>query len=177
MFIDVQQVPPEGLAVERDIPADSLSFEEGNRLLDRVHVSGRLTPVDEGAFCLLGSLDASVETGCVRCLEPFVLKVRERLDLFYLPQSANRGPKKIKDEELELKEKDLAVSFYRDDKIDLTHMIREQVLLALPMKSLCNDDCRGLCPECGTNLNLSSCSCVRDTVDPRLATLKTLLKP
>lgn len=177
MFIDVKEVPPEGQAVERDIPADSLSLEMGIRILDQAHISGRLTPADEGAFCLLGSLDAPVETECVRCLEPFVLKVHERLDLLYMPRSANVGPKRVKDEELELSEKDLAVSFYRDDRIDLAQMIREQVYLALPMKPLCKEDCRGLCPECGTNLNLSSCSCVRDTVDPRLATLKTLLKP
>ena len=177
MYIDVQQVPSEGQAVERDIPAESLNLEDGITLLDRVHVSGRLTPADDEAFCLMGSLDASVETGCVRCLEAFVLKLHEPLDLLYRPHSANVRPKKVKDEELELEEKDLAVSFYRDDKIDLSHMIREQVYLALPMKPLCNDGCRGLCPECGTNLNLSSCSCIRDTVDPRLATLKTLLKP
>ncbi len=177
MFIDVKEVPLEGQAVERDIPAGSLSLETGIRLLDQAHISGRLTPADEGAFCLLGNLDAPVETACVRCLEPFVLKVHERLDLLYMPHSANVGPKKVKDEELELSEKDLAVSFYRDHQIDLAQMVREQVYLALPMKPLCKDDCRGLCPECGTNLNLSSCSCVRDTVDPRLATLKTLLKP
>jgi uncharacterized protein len=177
MFIDVKEVPPEGQAVERNIPADKLGLETGIRLLGEAHVSGRLTPADEGAFCLLGSLDAPVETACVRCLEPYVLEVHESLDLLYMPHSANVGPKKVKDEELELSEKDLAVSFYRDDRIDLAQMIREQVYLALPMKPLCKDDCRGLCPECGTNLNLSSCSCVGDSIDPRLATLKTLLKP
>lgn len=177
MFIDLKEVPPEGQAVEGDISADRLSLEAGIRLVGEAHISGKLTPADEGAFCLLGELDAPVETECVRCLEPFVLKVHEKLDLLYLPHSDNVGPKRVKDEELELSEKDLAVSFYRDDQIDLAHMIREQVYLALPMKPLCKDECRGLCPECGTNLNLSSCSCVRDTLDPRLATLKTLLKP
>ncbi len=107
---------------------------------------------------------------------PFLSTIHEELDLLYLPQSKNVGAGAEKEEERELEEEDLAVSFYRDDKIDLNQMIWEQVYLALPMKPLCKDDCRGLCPQCGTNLNLSQCNCERDFVDPRLAALKSLLK-
>jgi uncharacterized protein len=102
------------------------------------------------------------------------MEIHQDLDLLYLPQSENVGQEDC--EERELSDKDLAVGFYQDDKIDLSQMIWEQVYLALPMKPLCKEDCRGLCPQCGTNLNLSMCSCDRETVDPRLATLKTLLK-
>jgi uncharacterized protein len=176
MFIDVQKVPPEGRPIEQDISAETIRPQEGLRLIDRVRVTGRLSPVEEGTFCMLGNMDASVETGCVRCLEPFVLEVHEKLDLLYLPQSKNVGPESAEDEERELSDEDLAVAYYRDDKIDLSLMIWEQVNLALPMKPLCKQDCRGLCPQCGTNQNLSACDCVREVVDPRLAILKTLLK-
>jgi uncharacterized protein len=174
MFIDIQHVPPEGLPVERDIPAENLSVQEEMRLVGRVLVSGRLYPVDKGAFCIRGRMDTSVEIGCVRCLEPFSMEIHQDVDLLYLPQSENVAPED--DEERELSDRDMAVGFYQGDKIDLNQMIWEQVYLALPMKPLCNEDCRGLCPQCGTNLNLSMCSCERETVDPRLATLKTLLK-
>jgi uncharacterized protein len=174
MYIDIQHVPPEGLPVERDIPAESLGTQEDLRLIGRILVSGQLYPVDGGAFSFRGRLDTAVETGCVRCLELFAMDIHQDLDLLYLHQSENVGPED--DEERELFDKDMAVGFYQDDKIDLKHMIWEQVYLALPMKPLCKEDCRGLCPQCGTNLNLSTCSCERETVDPRLATLKALLK-
>jgi uncharacterized protein len=72
---------------------------------------------------------------------------------------------------------ELAVSFYRNDEIDLAHMIWEQIVLALPMKPVCKTDCQGLCPDCGVNRNIKTCSCVRDTVDPRWESLKSLLEP
>jgi uncharacterized protein len=174
MFIDVQQVPPEGLPVECGIAADRLSPQEDLRLAERIVVSGRLYPVDARSFCLRGRMSTAVETECVRCLEPFVMKVEQQLDLLYLPQSENVGSGE--DEERELSDQDMAVGFYRDDEIDLSQMIWEQVYLALPMKPLCKQDCRGLCQECGTNLNLTSCSCDREKADPRLSILKTLLK-
>ncbi len=182
MFIDVQCVSPEGELINRVIPAESTipiesqSPQDNVRLVNSTKISARLSPVEEGSFRMLGKMDASVETNCVRCLESFVMTIHEELDLLYLSQSKNMGAGAEKDEERELEEEDLAVSFYRDDKIDLNQMIWEQVYLALPMKPLCKDDCRGLCPHCGTNLNLSKCNCERDFVDPRLAALKSLLK-
>jgi uncharacterized protein len=119
-------------------------------------------------------MSAAVELDCVRCLEPFRLDLEEALDLLFLPPSANAGSNK---EEHELKDEDLAVSFYRDDEIDLSLLIREQLYLALPMKPICRADCAGLCPACGANLNLTRCDCARETVDPRLASLRALLKP
>jgi uncharacterized protein len=175
MFIDLLRVPPEGQEVKFDLPAERLPLDKTEfRLVERVQVSGRLQGVDEVAFRLGGLLVATVELPCVRCLEPSAIDIHEALDLLFLPPSANVGPGK--DEERELKVEDLAVSFYQDDRIDLSLLVREQIYLALPMKPICRVDCQGLCPECGTNLNLSSCGCARKSVDPRLANLKTLLK-
>jgi uncharacterized protein len=174
MFIDIQDVPREGLPIERDFSAESLGTQDDLRPIDRVVVSGRLYPIDEGAFCFRGRMETSVETVCVRCLKLFVIEMHEDLNLIYLPHSQNVGPSV--DEERELSDKDMAIGFYRDDRIDLNQMIWEQINLALPMKPLCKEDCRGLCQQCGTDLNLSKCGCERESVDPRLASLKTLLK-
>jgi uncharacterized protein len=76
--------------------------------------------------------------------------------------------------ERQIEEDDLSTAFYDNDEIDLGQLMREQFYLSIPMKPLCGDDCRGLCPICGTNLNRGACECKREWEDPRLAVLKTL---
>ena len=175
MFIDLLHVPPDGCELHVALPAEACAFDRNElRLVDEVHLSGRLEHADDQSFHLRGSMVAALELDCVRCLEPLRLNLEEALDLLFLPHAANVASSK--DEERELKDEDLAVSFYQDARIDLSLLIREQIYLALPMKPICRANCSGLCPECGANLNLSSCNCVRETVDPRLASLKRLLK-
>ena len=92
------------------------------------------------------------------------------LDLRYVPQAENTG-----EVEQEIGDDDLATAYYREGMLDLVELMREQFVLALPMKPLCAEDCRGLCPECGTNLNKGQCGCTPRWEDPRLAALKSLL--
>ena len=73
-------------------------------------------------------------------------------------------------------EADAGVSFYKDDTIDLGELMRDEFYLALPMKPLCRPDCKGLCPMCGVNWNRETCTCKAEWTDPRLDSLKTLLK-
>jgi uncharacterized protein len=88
-----------------------------------------------------------------------------------VPASANTGA-----EEQEIEDDDLDTAYYRDGVIDLAELVREQLYLALPMKPLCQEACRGLCSECGTNLNSGACACTHDWEDPRLAPLKALAR-
>ncbi len=125
---------------------------------------------DKNRFRLVGQLTAELELPCSRCLEPFRLPVDGRFDLRYLPASDVQ----TEAVEAEVQEDDLETSYYRDDQIDLNELIREQFYLALPMKPLCREDCRGLCPQCGTNLNAGACACAPVWEDPRLAVLKGL---
>lgn len=174
MFIDLLQVPPEGRELDIAVSPDQCPIDRTElRLIEAMHLSGRLNHADHAAFHLRGSMAAAVELECVRCLEPFRLDLEEALDLLFLPPSANVGSS---DEEHELKDDDLSVSFYHDDQIDLSLLIREQLYLALPMKPVCRADCAGLCPTCGVNRNLTQCECARESIDPRMASLKTLLK-
>jgi uncharacterized protein len=78
-------------------------------------------------------------------------------------------------DEHEVPAEDLGVAFYDGDAIDLGQLVREQFYLSLPMKPLCRQDCAGLCPECGTNLNVSRCECEHRWIDPRMAALEQLL--
>jgi uncharacterized protein len=124
---------------------------------------------DKDKFRLVGTAKTELELGCSRCLEPFRLVVDAPFDIRYLPFSeASSEP------EREVEEEDLETSYYRDDQIDLNELLREQFYLALPMKPLCEENCRGLCPQCGTNLNVGSCGCAPTWEDPRLAGLKAL---
>jgi uncharacterized protein len=124
---------------------------------------------DKEKFRLEGRTSTELELACSRCLEPFRLPVDAAFDLRYLPASAMSG-----ESEAEIADDDLETSYYRDDRIDLNELLREQFYLALPMKPLCGEGCRGLCPQCGANLNLAPCGCSPDWTDPRLAALKAI---
>ena len=194
MFIDLDRVPHEGQAVDRTLVLEGSYIErEEFRPLSPVALSGRLQPIvsdeggepgREGVFRLRGWMSCRIELACVRCLEPFLVDLAEELDLLYLPQSSNEAPAAEESEADALTElfgrglerEELAVSFYRDERIDLSQMMVEQIVLALPMKPLCKPDCRGLCALCGANRNLLSCDCGPEDTDPRWAPLKTLQK-
>ncbi|MFN2446755.1 MAG: DUF177 domain-containing protein [Vicinamibacterales bacterium] len=125
---------------------------------------------DRDRFRLVGTVGTAIELGCSRCLEAYRLRVDAPFDLHYLPQSANSG-----ETEREVADDDLSAAYYSDETIDLGQLIEEQLYLALPMKPLCRDDCQGLCPQCGANLNAERCSCDVRWSDPRLAGLKALI--
>jgi DUF177 domain-containing protein len=124
---------------------------------------------DKDRFRLVGTAKTELELQCGRCLEPFRMPFDEAIDVRYLPASELSS-----EEEREVEEEDLDTSYYRDDQIDLNELLREQFYLALPMKPLCRDECAGLCPQCGTNLNTGTCQCTSQWEDPRLAPLKGL---
>jgi uncharacterized protein len=124
---------------------------------------------DKDQFRLIGSVQTTLELPCSRCLEPFTWPVDSSFDLRYQPHARNTG-----EGEREIEEDDLTTAFYENDTIDLGQLMREQFYLALPMKPLCRDDCKGLCPTCGTNWNKGACQCTTTWEDPRLAALKTL---
>jgi uncharacterized protein len=116
---------------------------------------------------LVGEVTAVVGFECDRCLGPLSVLVRQSFELLYVP------PLKIQDER-ELGVDDLSVGFYQGGVIDADDLVREQIELTLPMARLCSDDCRGLCPECGANLNERQCACEIEEVDARLSALKEL---
>jgi uncharacterized protein len=126
---------------------------------------------DKDKFHLVGEVKTTLEMACSRCLEPFTFEVNAPFDLRYQPHALNTG-----EGEREIEADDLDTAFYENDEIDLGQLMHEQFYLTLPMKPLCTDDCKGLCSNCGTNLNKGTCNCETHWEDPRLAALKTLKK-
>ena len=118
---------------------------------------------------LAGTVKATLQLECSRCLDSFLVPVHAKVDTLFLPLVENTG-----EGEREVKEDDLGVAYYQDDVIDLAEVMREQFYLALPMKPLCREDCRGLCPICGKNRNRETCACQHEWVDPRLEPLRKL---
>ena len=115
----------------------------------------------------------TLELDCSRCLESFRVPIDATFDVLFLPSVANTGDGQ---DDREVGDEDLGVSFYKDDTIDLGEVIREQFFLALPMKPLCREDCQGLCPVCGQNRNREACECQAEWVDPRLEALRAFKK-
>jgi uncharacterized protein len=101
-----------------------------------------------------GRLKTSLEASCDRCLDTVAIPVDREFDLFYRPVQSI-----AKEEEIEIPEDEMEVGFYSGDGIELADVAVEQVILSVPMKIVCRTDCRGLCPVCGANLNLTTCNC------------------
>jgi uncharacterized protein len=128
---------------------------------------------DKARFRLAGTVRTVLELTCSRCIEAYRLPVDVRFDLRYVPASEMTATQ----DDREVSADDLDTSVYRDDVIDLRELMREQFYLTLPMKPLCTDDCKGLCPQCGVNLNTGTCGCAPVWEDPRLAALRALAPP
>jgi len=142
------------------------------RVVSPVLLSFDIDRQETGRFRVAGHLTSELELTCSRCLEMFTLPVATDFDLRYVPRTENIG-----EGEKEVEEDDLTTAFYSDDQIDLGHLIVEQLQLAVPMKPLCDAACKGLCAQCGTNLNTETCDCSETWEDPRLAALKVFARP
>lgn len=114
-----------------------------------------------------GSFRGNVEGRCSRCLKSYSFPVVKEYDFILTPEPLVSKNGRVTREELGL-------SFYAGDEVDLSPFIREQLLLALPIRPLCDEACRGLCAACGANLNLERCSCEVTTGDPRMAVFRSL---
>jgi uncharacterized protein len=124
---------------------------------------------DKDKFRLVGRVRTDLELSCSRCLDPYRFPIDAAFDQRYLPSS-----QATTEAEREIEENDLETSYYSEDQIDLNELMREQFYLALPMKPLCLEGCKGLCAQCGTNLNTGTCDCAPVWEDARLAALKAL---
>lgn len=149
-------------------PAEINLNEETARLEQPVKIAGtlrkKIAQVD-----IEGQISGEIEIDCTRCLAG----VKTALDfpfraVYVTPENYTQ------DAEAELRAEDLEVAVFDGHQIDLTELAREQVLLNLPTRFLCREDCRGLCPKCGANQNTVNCNCAEKEIDPRWSALKEL---
>jgi uncharacterized protein len=167
VFLD--QIPPDGLVRDLEIPdAESAGFDlalpqEGPL---RVHLA---ISRHGNEVLVRGKVALDVGLECSRCLRSFSTALESELER-YLEEAKGCGG----DEEGDLTEEEIDIDPLERGVIDLREMIAEQIHLSLPVKPLCEENCRGLCPRCGVDLNKETCSCAVDETDPRWEALKQL---
>lgn len=140
----------------------------GRAELIREHRGGRDVVED---IRLVGRLTTDVEVRCARCLDPVDNAIAEEFDLLYRPLGVD-----AKGNEIAISQADTEIGYYQGEGILLEDVLKEQVLLALPVKQVCRASCKGLCPHCGKNLNVESCDCVATMPDPRWSALEDIRK-
>lgn len=168
MIIDISKIDGE-VAFEYSPNPDDLDLQTENyRLLDAPAVAGsvmrRIMSV-----AVSGKIDGKAEIDCTRCLEPIKRPLLIDFNVEFLTEG-EMG----REGEHELKLTDLDADQLDSDQLDLNLVVREQILLDIPEQFFCKEDCKGICPKCGENLNLLDCKCGDDEIDPRWAALKNL---
>jgi uncharacterized protein len=175
--LDVFELPEEPVEIEKTLEVNWLEGflggknQTGCRAFSPQIFQGRVQRVGMDVIVqadFLMQLDAE----CARCLKSFRLDLPIKFQLTLRPRPQHQDPLPI---EQELTSEDIDQDFYDNDVVDLGSIIREQIMLALPMVPRCSEECRGLCTTCGQDLNQGECGCDRTDVDPRWAALKTIV--
>jgi uncharacterized protein len=168
--IIVANIPEEG--INFNLSEDGSFFKEfftdsanPDFTLRKVDVDCLITKIVDTVF-IKGNVFAAINACCSRCLEEVSIAAGGDFAYSLVPAKPENR------EDVELTAEELGISYYPGDFIDLTPIIYEQIILQIPIKILCREECRGLCPQCGINKNDSSCSCSSKVVDDRMAALK-----
>jgi uncharacterized protein len=145
-------------SLERDLLVD----------LGPISWAGEVTRTSEGHL-FVGRLEYDQKLACPRCLKPTTMSVETDISLLAVSRSSEPMVG-----EVELEEEDLDTLFIENEELDTEPILIEQLQLNVPMRQLCREDCRGLCPSCGIDRNENDCDCEAQTVDSRWDALKNL---
>ncbi len=164
----INDIPPEGL---------SLYYEDMPGLLDGLDDCWASGPIKGEVFIfrsgkkieITGKVEAALELLCHRCLAHYDSSVSVKFHYTFL-----EPPSWKKDEEIKLSPEDIEISYYNGEEIELSDIFREQILLQLPMRQLCKEDCKGICPGCGADLNTEPCRCKDTSEEGPFAILKKI---
>jgi uncharacterized protein len=171
--INLKAIPETGLTVAIDLGPEWFGrwHEEDPGLeFTEARITGRVELSQHGHDILVrGSLTGRMELACSRCLEPFGAPAAIDFDLILAPRPATAPAG-----DAELSPDDLDLDYYTGETIDLESLLREQIILMMPLKPLCDEACKGLCPHCGANLNREACTCSTDAVNSPFAHLAKL---
>ncbi len=135
-----------------------------------VSVTGKLYVIDERLY-ITCNIKADLQVGCSRCLKSFTYELDEKVNAELVREESVIENDNLEDD----------LIFYQNDEIELVEMIKESIFINVPLKTICKDNCKGLCVQCGKDLNVEDCQCVieeeeEEILDPRLAKLKELLQ-
>jgi uncharacterized protein len=179
--ISVAKIPAQGLElefIEKPGQFPVLAEMAQNGEITFAHpILNRITVQQiAGSIEVRGSVETSVRLPCGRCLEEFEQPLKKAYRLYFTPTSPD-DPEFPDGDGIELDSETINRAFYEDDEIDLAESIQEQVVLALPPYPICDESCKGLCPQCGANQNTTGCDCRREEKYNPFAVLKKLNLP
>jgi uncharacterized protein len=149
-------------------PDELNPVDERVSLIAPAAVNGKIRLSGNEVF-VNGHVETRAQVECDRCLKPVELPVNVDFTLEYISDSDYELSQAV-----ELTEEEMLVSVFDGSAIDVDEIVKEQILLAVPTRMLCREDCKGICPECGADRNTGECDCVTNDIDPRWAALKNL---
>jgi uncharacterized protein len=175
MFITIRELEARPVEFDESFQPEAIDFGPDYRQKEPLTTAGRAELIREHRggkdivedIRLVGRISTEIEMLCARCLEPVDRSVDRDFDLLYRPLGVDR-----RRDEVSINQAETEISYYQGDGLLLEDVLREQVLLALPMKEVCRESCKGLCPHCGRNLNSDACDCAEALADPRWSALK-----
>lgn len=172
MFFSVKELELRKAHFDVELPPGQLDFSDNQlKQAGPLHAVGDvelMSPV-LAEIRMKGFYTVAVNADCDRCLEPAEFPIEKTFDLFYHPESSQTTAG-----ETHLVKGETEIGFYEGDGLELDDVLREQVLLDLPMQRVCKPDCKGVCPHCGQNRNTTVCDCQVTPVDDRWSALKRL---
>jgi uncharacterized protein len=174
MLITVLDLERQPLEYDLTCPSGTIDYGNGIRQIDGLTVSGSADLITEHRaprqqihdIRLRAKFSGRFEMQCARCLDPVEHPIGEQIDLLFRPLGADAGAV-----EHAISTSETEIGYYQDGGLVLEDVLREQVLLSLPARTLCRQDCKGLCSGCGRNLNTESCTCDTVPPDPRWTAL------
>ena len=172
MFLSIKEMELRKVRFDEIFAPRDLDFE-----LDEIWLAGplhaqataELLANTEGEVRIQGRFDVLMEAECDRCLGRARFPLDTGFDLFYRPMSFI-----AREEEVEIDEGEAELGFYQGGGMELEDILREQVLLVMPMRRVCSEDCKGICPTCGKNRNETPCNCTDQHAGSRWAALQGL---
>jgi uncharacterized protein len=171
--ISIKSIPETGKELSLDLGREWFTrWQEEDPSLEftALAVTGTVLLARHGRDILVrGHLRGALDLACSRCLEAFNAPVAADFDLLLVP-----GPAPVASDDEELSAQDLDLDYYAGEVVDLESILREQIILMVPLKPLCAPECRGLCPRCGVNLSRETCSCQVEMSDSPFAQLAKL---
>lgn len=168
--ISLERVVDEPLAFDFDLSFSARALDREPLLaISPVRFEGDVARV-EGGYVLDAHLTYGGQLECSRCLASYPFEEDENVSLLLSKRPAPSS------EEVVLREEDLDLWFYDDPEVAIAPIVEERIQIAVPMKPLCREDCRGLCPGCGQDLNEGTCGCTAQPIDPRWEALRQLKK-
>lgn len=172
MFLSIQELEVRKVSFDVDFPPGEIDFGDPQlRQAGNLHAEGQAELLNNtlGEVRVKGQASVDMELQCDRCLEPVKYPLTGPFDLFYRP-----APKGALPHEVAIDEGESEIGFYEGNGLQLSDILREHVLLSMPMHAVCREDCAGICPQCGQNRNAGTCECSEQHADDRWAALRDL---